>query len=88
MVIQHHCNNFYWFGRYLFECVEFFGEALGEQSSTQQRQGLSGTFTFDLFAPLIHFPRRTTEKDIVAFRVAGYTGCVLDLGPKYLGILN
>eukprot|EP01083_Nonionella_stella_P210429 761820_1 len=88
MVIQHHCNNFYWFGRYLFECVEYFGSSLGEQSSARQRQGLSGTYKFDLFAPLIHFPRCTAEKDIIAFRVAGYTGCVLDLGPKYLGILN
>eukprot|EP01083_Nonionella_stella_P210428 761818_1 len=34
MVIQHHCKNFYWFGRYLFECIEYFGKTL-EQSSTQ-----------------------------------------------------
>eukprot|EP01083_Nonionella_stella_P137436 418154_1 len=30
MVVQHHCNNFYWFGRYLFECVQYFGETLDD----------------------------------------------------------
>eukprot|EP01083_Nonionella_stella_P004800 13996_1 len=87
MVIQYHCNNFYWFGRYLFECIEYFGKTL-EQSSTQHRQGLPQTFKFDLFAPLINYPRSTTESLDMAFHFAADTGCVLELSPKYYGILN
>eukprot|EP01083_Nonionella_stella_P105404 303169_1 len=59
MVVQHHCNNFYWFGRLLFECIEYFGDTLEEQSSTLQCQGFPIAFKFDLFAPLINFPRST-----------------------------
>eukprot|EP01083_Nonionella_stella_P141493 436093_1 len=88
MVIQYHCNNFYWFGRYLYECIEYFGETMTEQSSTQQKQGLPTTFKFDLFAPLINFPRSTTKSLDMALHDAGDTGCVLEFVPKYNGVLN
>eukprot|EP01083_Nonionella_stella_P004798 13991_1 len=87
-VIQNHCNNFYWFGRYLFECIEYFGMILDEQSSTEQRQGLARTFKFDLFAPLINVPRSTTKSLKRAFDYAADRGCVLEFSPKYYGVLN
>eukprot|EP01083_Nonionella_stella_P287479 978548_1 len=59
IVIQTHCRNFYWFGRYLYECIQYFGEILDERSATQQMQRFVYTFKFDLFAPQINFARST-----------------------------
>eukprot|EP01083_Nonionella_stella_P190668 706103_1 len=87
--MKNHCDNFYWFGRYVFEAIEYFGSI--EQSSTQRRysnvQGLPQTFKFDLFALPINSPKLTTSLD-TALHDAGDTGCVLEFVPNYRGVLN
>lgn len=86
-----HSQNFYWFGRFLFEAIEFFGECFNDRldgDTAKILQGASKLFTFDNFAPSVHYPRSTTSSMKVALQFSSKEGCVLELIPKYSGILN
>eukprot|EP01084_Bolivina_argentea_P098579 177154_1 len=91
--IQNHCNNFYWFGRYIFECIEYFGDVFEVQSSPYiesitQLQPLPRTYNFELFAPPINFPLSATQSMEMALHYAGDKGCVMEFIPKYTSVLN
>eukprot|EP01083_Nonionella_stella_P004799 13992_1 len=88
ITIQHHCNNFYWFGRYIFECVQYFGEILDDHQNEATKQGLSQRFKFDSFAAPINFPRSTTKSMDMALHYTEKKGSVLEWIPKYHGVLN
>lgn len=86
-----HSQNFYWFGRFLFEAVEYFGDCFNERldgDTAKILQGASRTFTFDNFAPSVHYPRSTTSSIKVALQFSSKDSCVLELIPKYSGTLN
>eukprot|EP01084_Bolivina_argentea_P223310 377862_1 len=89
IVIQNHVSNFYWFGYYLYVCIEFYGEQMSnEEENSQHLQGYTVPFKFDLFNPPINYPRATTESLDVAQHYAGDKGIILQFIPKYTGQLN
>eukprot|EP01084_Bolivina_argentea_P274845 468595_1 len=86
-----HTHNFYWFGRYLFESIEYFGEVFNENvddKTIKIHQGATKRFSFDSFAPAVNYPRSTTSSMKIALQFSTKYGCVLELTPKYTGILN
>eukprot|EP01084_Bolivina_argentea_P141518 248672_1 len=86
LIIQFHANNFYFFGRYLFEAIEFFGEKFDENSNYKLYQGSMKTFKFNAFGYSINFARSTTPSMDVALHFGA--GSVFELIPKYKGSLN
>ncbi len=82
------CQDFYWFGRYLFEAIEYFGDLFHENFEHKIHQGATKAFSFGSFAPSVNYPRSTTSSMKIALQFSTNTGCVLELIPKYTGILN
>ena len=74
--------------RYLFEAIEFFGQEFNEDFDYTLLQSSGSLLQFNSFADLINFPRWTTESMHDALNNVGDNGCVLQLIPKYNGILN
>eukprot|EP01084_Bolivina_argentea_P314752 545196_1 len=88
LIKRFHSNNFYWFGRFLFEAIEFFGERFDENSEYKLFQGSSQTFKFNQFGYPINFPRSTTPSISTALHFSGDSGYVLELIPRYKNVLN
>eukprot|EP01083_Nonionella_stella_P081885 225813_1 len=88
LLIKFHCSNFYWFGRYLFEAIEFFGEKFDEEASDNLFQGCESMFKFDIFGYRVTFARSTTPQKHIALHFSGDGGIVIELIPKYKGALN
>eukprot|EP01084_Bolivina_argentea_P314753 545200_1 len=81
-------SDLYWFGRYLYESVEYFGEVFEGDMEYKIYQGSTRMFKFDTFAPSINYPRSTTSSLAIAKQFSSVTGCVLEYRPKYSGMLN
>eukprot|EP01084_Bolivina_argentea_P275239 469345_1 len=81
------CNSAYWYGRNLFEAVYFFGEQFDHDRFKIQplRHGLASPMEFDSFAPTIHCPASTNDRNETAIQKAKINGCVLTYAPKYTG---
>eukprot|EP01084_Bolivina_argentea_P223319 377873_1 len=80
------CENFYWFGRYLYEAVRFFGERFDHNrfKINPLLHCLATPMQFTSFAPTIYFPAPTNAK-ITLFDTAG---CILSYAPKYIGSID
>eukprot|EP01083_Nonionella_stella_P022304 61692_1 len=90
-VIQHHCNHWYWFGRYLFEAIEFFGNTFdcdGWNTNHKLFEGSVTWFNFDSFTFPLHFPRSIAIIKSRAQEFATDRGVVIELIPKYKSVLN
>eukprot|EP01083_Nonionella_stella_P079973 219527_1 len=84
------CDNFYWFGRYLYEAVHFFGIPFHHIRFKIKplHHGLTARMVYDSVAPSIHFPAATNDKGTAATK-AGTQGSVVSYAPKYIeGIEN
>eukprot|EP01084_Bolivina_argentea_P069956 127233_1 len=88
IIIKAHCNNWYWFGRGIFEAIEFFGESFDGYSEQKLYQGSIMLFNFDSFAFPINFPRSIAVLESTAKQFAGNTGITVELIPKYNSELN
>eukprot|EP01084_Bolivina_argentea_P302137 521466_1 len=86
-VIQSHQSDFYYFGRYLFVAIEFFGDPF-DDSCGNLHYGSNDLFIFSCFGQSLNFPRCTTPSVNAALHFAGNQGSVLSLQPKYNSILN
>eukprot|EP01083_Nonionella_stella_P165564 551065_1 len=86
-IIRRHCNNHYWFGRFLTTAIVFWGQI--PTKAEQIYHGLSGKFVFDHFSTVYEIPTSTTDDINVAQNFAESTaGIVLKLSPKYTDEVN
>ncbi len=82
MIVNRHCDNHYWFGRFLTNAIEFYGES--PNSNTRFYHGLSGKFIFNHFSAIFETPTSTTSDKTLASEFANDgVGIVLELAPKY-----
>eukprot|EP01084_Bolivina_argentea_P297674 512879_1 len=84
----------YWFGRYLFQIVRFFGKRFYDISGAIRNRehalyhGIS-TSVLDSFAPTLNIPLALTEDKEIARKInVSSGGCVLALVPKYIGNID
>eukprot|EP01083_Nonionella_stella_P066811 176256_1 len=84
------CDNFYWFGRYLYEAVHFFGQRFNHVRFKIKplHHGLTTRMVFDSFAPDIHSPAATNDDQGTASTKAGIKGSILSYVPKYIGDID
>eukprot|EP01083_Nonionella_stella_P066812 176260_1 len=84
------CDNFYWFGRYLYEAAHFFGERFDHVRFKLKplHHGLTAPMVFDSFAPDIHSPAATNDDQGTASTKAGIKGSILSYVPKYIGDID
>eukprot|EP01083_Nonionella_stella_P279631 951219_1 len=86
-IIRRHCNNYYWFGRFLTTAIEFWGHI--PSKSEKIFHGLTGKFVFDHFSTVYEIPTSTTCAITVAQNFScGDAGIVLKLSPKYSDEVN
>eukprot|EP01084_Bolivina_argentea_P069955 127232_1 len=88
IIIKNHCNNWYWFGKYLFETIEFFGESFDGYSDHKLFQGSMTLFKFNSFTFSINFPRAISISQMAAKQFAADRGVVIELVAKYKSALN
>eukprot|EP01084_Bolivina_argentea_P223308 377859_1 len=81
--IQTHLDNFYWFSRYIFECIQFYGETFDDDCRNKHFYPSKVTLRFSSFSSLINLPQFVTPSIEKALYRAGDEGCVLELIPKY-----
>eukprot|EP01084_Bolivina_argentea_P275238 469344_1 len=76
------CDNFYWFGRSLYEAVYFYGKRFDHNrfKITPLKHTFPTTMEFESFAPTINFPAATNGK----LDEADETGFILSYTPKYI----
>eukprot|EP01084_Bolivina_argentea_P163647 284659_1 len=80
-IIRRHCNNHYWFGRFLTTAIEFFGQI--PKTNDHFYHGLSAKFVFHNFSTVYEIPTSTTWDISVAQNFCDAKGIVLQLAPKY-----
>eukprot|EP01083_Nonionella_stella_P181568 650810_1 len=88
IVIQRHIDNYYWFGRFLFAAIEFWGAAPRTTDTKKFYHGTSCKFLFDTFSAVFETPTSTTWDKIIATNFCRGSGVVLHLAPKFKDDLN
>eukprot|EP01083_Nonionella_stella_P088682 247318_1 len=88
IIIQRHIDNYYWFGRFLFAAIEFWGAAPRITDTKKFYHGTSCKFLFDTFSAVFETPTSTTWDKIIASNFCKGSGVVLELAPKFKGDLN
>lgn len=85
--VQEHVDNFYWFGRFLYVAITYFGRR--PRKKEQFYHGLNIRFLFDSFSAVLEAPTSTTVLLNKATEFAGDSGgVVLKLSPKFRDELN
>jgi len=85
-IMQQHCNNHYWFGRFLTTAIEFWGERPSKFDKFYH--GLAAQFKFNQFSAVYEIPTSTTWDISVAQSFADANGVILQLSPKYKDEVN
>eukprot|EP01083_Nonionella_stella_P040217 109293_1 len=85
-VIRRHCDNYYWFGRFVTAAVEFWGDI--PQKDDEFYHGLSTKFVFRDFSTVYEIPTSTTWDFSVAQKFCNSNGIVLKLAPKFTDDVN
>eukprot|EP01083_Nonionella_stella_P190263 704683_1 len=81
-IIQRHCNDHYWFGRFLTTAIEFWGNV--PKTTDSFYHGLAGRFVFANFSTVYEIPTSTTWDINVAQQFCdGTNGIILKLSPKF-----
>eukprot|EP01083_Nonionella_stella_P269388 911391_1 len=83
-IIRRHCNNFYWFGRFLTAAIEFWGVC----PRKSVYHALPSKFVFDQFSIVTTSTTATTLDINTAHAKSDRGGIVLKLSPKYVDEVN
>lgn len=94
-VRKRHCSKFYWFGRFLYESITYFGMDSAEVGSKKFYYGSRNRLIFDKFNSSMDCPLSVTEYRSVAIKFStnheqnpGLDGIVLIVRPKFTGKVN
>ena len=84
------CDNFYWFSRFLFEAVFFFGDRFSGNrfKAKPLYHALASHLVFDRFAPTIHCPTPTSDSLETTKKNVNKQGLLLQYIPKYIGDID
>eukprot|EP01084_Bolivina_argentea_P249777 418288_1 len=85
-IIQRHCRNFYWYGRFLKTAIAFWGQTAKKKDIFYH--GLSRKFLFNELSTVYEIPTSTTDDISVAHPFSKDFGIVLKLGPKWKNEIN
>ena len=88
---REHCGNWYWFGRYLYEAIEFFGDTFSGNSGDDKSRiymPASVIYKFPSFAFRLGMARSISTSKKNALYVSGDSGSVIELIPKYNGTVT
>ena len=69
--------NFYWFGRFLFEAIEFYGTVMNKKKEVYH--GLDKQLLFSEFSTHFNSPTSTTTSEAIAFNFMKNNGIILIL---------
>eukprot|EP01084_Bolivina_argentea_P056853 103974_1 len=84
-VYKFHLNNFYWFGRFIFVAIRFFGVTVENVKEKPFYHGLGKIFLFSSYSTNFETPTSTTKDINIARRkfTNDGAGIVLTLGTKF-----
>eukprot|EP01084_Bolivina_argentea_P223309 377861_1 len=86
-VIQRHCNDHYWLGRFLTTAIEFWGQIPGKNDVVYH--GIKQYMKFDKFSAVYEMPTSTSWDINVAAKFTNEcNGIILQLKPKWLKKMN
>eukprot|EP01083_Nonionella_stella_P152353 488208_1 len=81
IIIRRHTDDFYWFGRFLTNAIEFYGVPATNKQPIYT--GIADKCLFDHFSAVYEMPTSTTWDYHVACGFGLETGIVLKLSPKF-----
>ena len=77
---------YYWFGRFLFEAVQFYGTTMNENLLLYHAS--THTMLFNYFDAKYKYPTITTSSSLIAQTFIGSNGIILELSSKFSGYQN